>query len=93
MMRPGFGHVGDPHTHEVAGKKLTTEKPQPTAHFDQAHVDYLMKAFNIGAVCPVVPRTVDDAVAIIGWNSADQGQREVINHIQSLIDQQKSPGA
>lgn len=74
-----FGHVGDSDStaHQVSPEKVPV--------FDQTHVDYLLKAFNIGAVNPVLVDSMDGAIAAAAWASIDKGQREVISHIQELI--------
>lgn len=82
MVNKRFGHVGD------EGAKIV-EAPENIPRFDQTHVEYLKKVFNIGGVCPILAKSVDDAVAVISWHNADMGQREVIAHIENLVASQK----
>lgn len=78
-----FGHVGD------ADANSAQMDPASIPRFDQSHVDYLKKVFAVGAGCPFLARTADDAVAMISWVNQDQGQREVIAHIENLVASQK----
>jgi len=77
-----FGHVGDKDT-------ITVEMAGEPPRFDKSQVDYLKKVFQIGGPCPFLVRSQDDATAVVAWTSMDQGQREVIAHIENLIANQK----
>lgn len=81
-----FGHVGD------RGPVTMTSDLTPPPHFDQVQVDYLKKVFAIGQPCPIIGKTIDDAVAMVAWTSQDQGNRDVISHIETLIAQQQKAG-
>lgn len=77
-----FGHVGDP------DRKGNVLPPAPV--FEQDHVDYLKRTFNIGQANPILVDSVDAAVRSISWTSQDQGNREVIAHIEFLIAARKA---
>lgn len=83
-----FGHIGDPETQTVAGQRLTTAKPEGVPHFDQVHVDYLKKVFKIGQPIPT-NALLAGPHQVVTWASIDTGQREVISHIQRLVEENK----
>lgn len=76
-----FGHVGDEDAPQIPANEIP--------RFDKSHVDYLKKVFSIGGPCPILAKSVDDAVAVVAWTNQDQGNRDVIAHIENLIANQK----
>lgn len=76
-----FGHVGDADTTQIPASDIP--------RFDKSQVDYLKKVFQIGAPCPFAATDRDAEVRMVAWTHTDQGNREVIAHIENLIANQK----
>lgn len=59
--------------------------------FDQSHVDYLKGVFEIGGA-PGQDIIKQGPERTFAWVCVDQGYRDIVSHIQSLIDNAKAAG-
>lgn len=74
MSRDPFGYVADT-------DRLAAGHAPP---FTQEQVDYLRKQFLSGGCTPAT--SLDEAVRVLSWVGVDAGQRQLIDHLQSIVD-------
>lgn len=81
-MRP-FGYVGD-----LPDQGVAAAAKSRLPAFDQSHVDYLKTVLEIGSA-PGMDIINQGPNKVYAYVCLDQAYRDVVAHIQSLVDQQK----